>query len=82
VVDKYAVTVFYTAPTVIRSLMAMDDSWVTRHSRASLRLLGSVGEPINPEAWRWYFEVSARLCVESIAQQVRWLLRPAQSEQR
>uniref|UniRef100_A0A7S1SKL6 Acetyl-coenzyme A synthetase n=1 Tax=Tetraselmis chuii TaxID=63592 RepID=A0A7S1SKL6_9CHLO len=56
VVDKYAVTVFYTAPTVIRSLMAMDDSWVTRHSRASLRLLGSVGEPINPEAWRWYFE--------------------------
>ena len=57
VVDKYKVTQFYTAPTAIRALMQKGDDWVTKHSRASLRLLGSVGEPINPEAWRWYHEV-------------------------
>ncbi|GIL91937.1 hypothetical protein Vretimale_18561 [Volvox reticuliferus] len=57
IVDKYKVTIFYTAPTAIRALHAKGDAFVTRHSRSSLRLLGSVGEPINPEAWRWYYEV-------------------------
>ena len=57
VVDKHQVTTFYTAPTAIRSLMREGDFAVTRTSRKSLRLLGSVGEPINPEAWRWYHEV-------------------------
>jgi acetyl-CoA synthetase len=57
VVDKHRVTLFYTAPTAIRALMAQGDAFVTRASRASLRLLGTVGEPINPEAWRWYAEV-------------------------
>jgi acetyl-CoA synthetase len=57
VCDKHAVTVLYTAPTAIRTLMREGDEPVRRTSRSSLRLLGSVGEPINPEAWRWYFEV-------------------------
>lgn len=57
IVDKYSVSIFYTAPTAIRSLMRAGDQWVKRTSRKSLRLLGSVGEPINPEAWRWYHEV-------------------------
>jgi acetyl-CoA synthetase len=57
VIDKHNVTTFYTAPTAIRALMREGDAPVKRTSRASLRLLGSVGEPINPEAWRWYHEV-------------------------
>ncbi|KGM55036.1 acetyl-CoA synthetase [Lysobacter arseniciresistens ZS79] len=57
VIDKHAVTIFYTAPTAIRALMREGDEPVKSTSRGSLRLLGSVGEPINPEAWRWYFEV-------------------------
>ncbi len=57
VVDRHGVTQFYTAPTAIRALMAQGDDFVTRSSRSSLRLLGTVGEPINPEAWRWYDEV-------------------------
>ncbi len=57
VVDEHGVTIFYTAPTAIRALMAKGDSFVHKTSRKSLRLLGSVGEPINPEAWRWYHEV-------------------------
>lgn len=57
VVDKHQVTIFYTAPTAIRALMREGDHAVKRTSRASLRLLGSVGEPINPEAWRWYHTV-------------------------
>jgi acetyl-CoA synthetase len=57
VVDKHQVNIIYTAPTAIRALMREGDTHVTSRSRASLRLLGSVGEPINPEAWRWYFEV-------------------------
>jgi acetyl-CoA synthetase len=57
VIDKYKVNVFYTAPTAIRSLMAAGEEAVKRTSRASLRLLGSVGEPINPEAWEWYHRV-------------------------
>ncbi len=57
VIDKHKVTLFYTAPTAIRALMREGDEPVKKTSRASLRLLGSVGEPINPEAWRWYYEV-------------------------
>ncbi len=57
VVDKYKVTIFYTAPTAIRALMREGEEWVKKSSRESLRILGSVGEPINPEAWRWYSEV-------------------------
>ncbi|MEM9760096.1 MAG: acetate--CoA ligase, partial [Pseudomonadota bacterium] len=55
VVDKYDVSIFYTAPTAIRALQGKGDDFVTRHSRKSLRILGTVGEPINPEAWEWYF---------------------------
>jgi acetyl-CoA synthetase len=57
VIDKHRVNTFYTAPTAIRALMQGGDSPVTKTSRASLRLLGSVGEPINPEAWEWYHRV-------------------------
>ncbi|MCZ7977367.1 acetate--CoA ligase [Agrobacterium tumefaciens] len=55
VIDKHKVNIFYTAPTAIRSLMGAGDDFVKRSSRSSLRLLGSVGEPINPEAWEWYY---------------------------
>ncbi|MFH1152330.1 MAG: acetate--CoA ligase [Pseudomonadota bacterium] len=54
-IDKWKVNQFYTAPTAIRALMAQGDHWVEKYDLTSLRLLGSVGEPINPEAWRWYF---------------------------
>ncbi len=57
VVDKHKVNIFYTAPTAIRALMQAGDEPVKKTSRASLRLLGSVGEPINPEAWEWYYHV-------------------------
>jgi len=57
VVDKHKVNIFYTAPTALRSLMGAGDDFVRRSSRSSLRLLGSVGEPINPEAWEWYHRV-------------------------
>ena len=57
VIDKHDVSIFYTAPTALRSLMAQGDNFVTKTSRSSLRLLGSVGEPINPEAWLWYHRV-------------------------
>ena len=53
----YKVTQFYTAPTAIRALMKFSDEFVTKHSRQSLRIMGSVGEPINPEAWLWYHHV-------------------------
>ena len=56
-IDRHDVTIFYTAPTAIRALMREGEAPVKSTSRASLRLLGSVGEPINPEAWRWYFDV-------------------------
>jgi acetyl-CoA synthetase len=55
VIDKHKVNIFYTAHTAIRALMAVGDDFVTRTSRASLKLLGTVGEPINPEAWEWYY---------------------------
>jgi len=57
VIDKHRVNIFYTAPTAIRALMSAGDEPVKSTSRESLRLLGSVGEPINPEAWQWYYEV-------------------------
>ena len=57
VVDKHQVNIFYTAPTAIRALMALGDEFVTRTNRSSLRVLGSVGEPINSEAWEWYYHV-------------------------
>lgn len=56
-IEKYGINILYTAPTAIRGLMRFGDSWVNRHDLSSLRLLGSVGEPINPEAWRWYHRV-------------------------
>ena len=59
-VEKYQVTVFYTAPTAIRALMRLGESWPDGFDLSSLRLLGSVGEPINPEAWRWYQRVIGR----------------------
>ncbi len=57
VCEKHKVNVFYTAPTAIRSLMSLGDAPVKKHDLSSVRLLGSVGEPINPEAWHWYYEV-------------------------
>ncbi len=56
IVDKHKVNIFYTAPTAIRALMREGESWVNKHDLSSLRLLGSVGEPINPEAWMWYYK--------------------------
>ncbi len=57
IVDKHKVNIFYTAPTAIRALMREGDDYVTKTNRSSLKLLGTVGEPINPEAWKWYYEV-------------------------
>jgi len=57
VIDKHQINTFFTAPTAIRALHALGDHFVTRHSRKSLRIIGSVGEPINPEAWEWYHRV-------------------------
>ncbi|MEH6606690.1 MAG: acetate--CoA ligase [Pseudomonadales bacterium] len=57
VIDKHQVNTFYTAPTAIRALMAQGDDYVTSTSRQSLHLLGTVGEPINPEAWEWYYQI-------------------------
>ncbi len=57
VVDKFKVSIFYTAPTAIRALMGLGNDFIKKTSRSSLRILGTVGEPINPEAWKWYYEV-------------------------
>ena len=57
IVEKYRVNIFYTAPTALRALMREGDSWVNKRDLSSLRLLGTVGEPINPEAWMWYYTV-------------------------
>ncbi len=56
-IEKYGINILYTAPTAIRGLMRFGEAWVNRHDLSSLRLLGSVGEPINPEAWKWYYKV-------------------------
>ncbi|HQP48641.1 MAG TPA: acetate--CoA ligase [Spirochaetota bacterium] len=60
VVEKYKVNIFYTAPTAIRAIAKEGDSWVEKHDITSLKLLGTVGEPINPEAWNWYFNKIGR----------------------
>jgi acetyl-CoA synthetase len=57
IIEKYGINILYTSPTAIRGLMRYGASWANRHDLSSLRLLGSVGEPINPEAWKWYHEV-------------------------
>jgi acetyl-CoA synthetase len=56
-IEKYGINILYTAPTAIRGLMRFGESWPNRHDLSTLRLLGSVGEPINPEAWKWYHRV-------------------------
>jgi len=56
IVEKYKVTIFYTSPTAIRMFMRLGEEWVKKHDLSSLTILGSVGEPINPEAWMWYFK--------------------------
>lgn len=56
-IEKYGISILYTSPTAVRGLMRFGDSWPAKHDLSSLRLLGSVGEPINPEAWRWYHKV-------------------------
>ena len=55
-IEKYSISILYTAPTAIRAFMRFGEDWTERHDLSSLRLLGSVGEPINPEAWRWYYK--------------------------
>ena len=62
VIDKFNVTIFYTAPTAIRALMGLGDAFVNSTSRKTLRIIGTVGEPINPEAWKWYYEVVGGNC--------------------
>ena len=57
IVEKYQVNIFYTAPTALRAIMTAGDDWPNKHDLSSLRILGSVGEPINPEAWMWYYNV-------------------------
>lgn len=56
-IERYGISILYTAPTAIRGLMRFGEAWPNRHDLSSLRLLGSVGEPINPEAWKWYYDV-------------------------
>ncbi len=56
-IERFGITIFYTAPTAIRGLMRFGEQWPNKHDLSSLRLLGSVGEPINPEAWKWYYRV-------------------------
>lgn len=57
IIDKYRINIFYTAPTAIRAFIRWGEQWVLKHELTSLRLLGSVGEPINPEAWMWYYKI-------------------------
>jgi acetyl-CoA synthetase len=61
IIERWGVTVFYTAPTAIRAFMRWGDEYPAGHDLSSLRLLGSVGEPINPEAWMWYHARSAAI---------------------
>ncbi len=64
-IERYGITIFYTAPTAIRGLMRFGEAWPNKHDLSSLRLLGSVGEPINPEAWKWYYRVIGKENVPS-----------------
>ena len=76
VVDKHKVTLLYTAPTAIRALMAEGDKAIAGTQRSSLRIMGSVGEPINPEAWEWYYKRLATAVARSsipVADRNRWL---------
>ena len=57
IIEEYRVNILYTAPTAIRAFIRWGDDWVRKHDLSSLRLLGSVGEPINPEAWMWYYKI-------------------------
>jgi len=57
IIEKYGVSIFYSTPTAIRGLMRFGDAWPNRHNMSSLRILGSVGEPINPEAWKWFYKI-------------------------
>jgi len=57
IIERYGVTIFYTSPTAIRMFMRYGDEWIKKHDLSSLKILGSVGEPINPEVWEWYYEV-------------------------
>ena len=57
IIDKHSVNIFYTAPTAIRALMGLGNNFIKKTSRDSLKIIGTVGEPINPEAWKWYFEI-------------------------
>jgi acetyl-CoA synthetase len=57
IIDKHQINIFYTVPTAIRSLMTHNDEYVKKTSRKSLRILATGGEPINPEAWRWYHHI-------------------------
>jgi acetyl-CoA synthetase len=59
-IEKYGITILYTSPTAIRGLMRFGDAWPSRHNLESLRILGTVGEPINPEAWKWYHKIIGR----------------------
>ena len=56
IIDRYKVTIFYSSATAVRAFMAWGMDWINPHDLSSLRLLGTVGEPINPAAWNWYFE--------------------------
>ena len=76
ITDKYNVSILYTAPTAIRSLMSFGNDYVTKYSRKSLRILGSVGEPINPEAWTWYHDVRPVFIFFLISSGINYL-RPA-----
>lgn len=60
IVEKFRISIFYTAPTLLRGIMKDGDEWITKHDLSSLRLLGSVGEPINPSVWNWYHQVIGR----------------------
>jgi len=61
-IENHGITILYTSPTAIRGLMRFGEAWPNRHDLSSLRLLGSVGEPINPEAWKWYYRVIGKSC--------------------
>ena len=75
--DKFGVTVFYTAPTAIRALMRLGDEWPAKYKLDTMRILGSVGEPINPEAWMWYYEKIGRKQLPNrrhmVANRNRWI---------
>ena len=72
----HQVSILYTAPTAIRSLMAKGDEPVKKYKRSSLRILGTVGEPINPEAWRWYHEVCVPCLTRACLDVLLWPLSP------